>query len=102
MSDYSTINADDLNLSNYPSIEAFKNFKEKILLVLYIVVPEEKGEYFSVDDVLYITINILGISFNKNNANNIFTRNKYWFHIEKIDGKNRKNFYRELNPMSSQ
>lgn len=90
ISSYSTINADDLNLSNYPSFETFKTFKEKMMLALYIVTSEEKGEYFSTNDVKYIMINILGISANDGNISNVFDRNKIWFNTEKIDGKNKK------------
>lgn len=90
LSIYSALNADDINLSNYPDFKTIKTFKEQMVLALYIITIEEKGEYFSNDDVQYIMTNILGLPANNSNINNVFVRNKNWFHIENIDGKNKR------------
>ena len=43
-STYADINCDELNLGNYPEVKALKDFKEKMMMVLYIITNEGKGE----------------------------------------------------------
>ena len=87
---YADINCDELNLGSYPSIKALKDFKEKMMLVLYIITNEKKGEWFSTDDVLCLLTDIFGESATKDQVNGVFRREKMWFKAEKIDGKSIK------------
>ena len=51
---YADINCDELNLQNYPEIKTLKSFKEKMMLALYIVTKEHKGEWFTAADVIVL------------------------------------------------
>ncbi len=84
---YADIDCNKLNLSAYPSIKSLKDFKEKMVLVLYIITNENKGEWFSTDDVLCLLTDIFGESATKDQVNGVFKREKLWFKTEKVDGK---------------
>lgn len=88
-SSYSTINCDDLNLRQYPEIKSFKDFKEKMMLILYIITNEGKGEWFTTSDVLCLMTDIFGESATKKQVNGVFTREKRWFKCENIEGSNK-------------
>lgn len=83
---YADINSDELNLESYPSIRVLKNFKEKMMLVLYIITNEKKGEWFTTEDVLFLLTDIFGEAATKNQIEGIFRRKNMWFKKEK-DGK---------------
>lgn len=89
-SEYADINCDELNLNLYPSIKSLKDFKEKMMLVLYIVTNEKKGELFSTDDVLFLMTDIFGESATRDQVNGVFKRERTWFKTERIDGKSVK------------
>lgn len=78
-SDYAHLSADDLNLKKYPAIKSFKDFKERMMLVLYIVKEEKHGDEFSVNDVQVIMTDILGHSATKGQVQGVFDRNATWF-----------------------
>lgn len=78
-SDYAHLSADDLNLKKYPEIKAFKTFKERMMLVLYIVKEEGFGDEFSSYDVQVIMTDILGHSATKGQVQGVFDRNATWF-----------------------
>lgn len=80
---YSDIDLDDLNLEKYPSVKALKNFKEKMLTVLYIITNENKGQWFSTNDVLCLLTDIFGESATKDQISGVFKREKTWFKSEK-------------------
>lgn len=86
---YSTINCDDLNLDRYPEVKTLKDFKEKMLLILYIVTNEHKGEWFTTSDVLCLMTDIFGESATKKQIEGVFTREKRWFKCEYIEGSNK-------------
>ena len=88
-SSYSTINCDDLNLSQYPEIKSFKDFKEKMMLILYIITNEGKGEWFTTSDVLCLMTDIFGESATKKQVDGVFIREKRWFKCENIEGSNK-------------
>ena len=48
---YADIDCDELNLSMYPSLKSLKDFKEKMMLILYIITNEgnEMGKYNDLD-----------------------------------------------------
>lgn len=88
-SSYSDIICDDLNLDKYPKVDSLNEFKEKMMLILYIVTNEGKGEWFTVADVVYLMTDVFGESATKNQVNGIFERNIRWFKLEKIEGNNK-------------
>lgn len=79
---YSEICTDDLNLNNYPEINAIKNFKEQMMLVMYIVSTENKGDTFSVQDIQYLMTDILGLPATRGQVQGVFDRNVKWFKDE--------------------
>ncbi len=88
-SPYATISCDDLNLEQYPEVKSLKNFKEKMMLILYIITNEGKGEWFTTKDVLCLMTDIFGESATKSQVDGVFKREKRWFKSEHIDGNNR-------------
>lgn len=100
-SPYSTINCDDLNLSQYPEVKAFKDFKEKMILILYIITNEGKGEWFTTADVLCLMTDIFGESATKKQVEGVFTREKRWFKCENIEGSNKLVHRKMLNEAKS-
>lgn len=92
---YSDISGDELNLDKYPEVKELKGFKEKMVMVLYIITNEEKGEWFTTDDVLCLVTDIFGESATKKQVEGVFGREKQWFKIENIDG-NKKQVHRKL------
>ncbi len=79
---YSALCADGLNLKNYPEIKSQSTFKRQMILTLYIVTVEGKGDSFSVADIQYLLTDMLGLPATKSKINGIFTRNKSWFKSE--------------------
>ena len=88
-SPYSTINCDDLNLDRYRDVRMLKDFKEKMMLILYIITNVGKGEWFTTADVLCLMTDIFGESATKDKVNGVFKREKRWFKSENIDGNNK-------------
>lgn len=88
-SPYATINCDDLNLEQYPEVKSLKDFKEKMMLILYIITNEGKGEWFTTTDVLCLMTDIFGESATKDQVNGVFKREKRWFKSEHVDGNNK-------------
>jgi len=85
-SQYADISLDELNLSGYPDIKLMKTFKEKMMLVLYIIKNEKKGEWFSVNDVVFLMKNRFGEAATTKQVKGVFERNVKWFDSEKIEG----------------
>lgn len=94
-SPYSAINADDLNLSSYPAIKSFSSAKAQVILAMYIVTNEGKGEWFTVDDVIHLLVNIFEVPANVDKVNGVFKKNKAMFHSEQ-DPSNKKALRRKL------
>jgi hypothetical protein len=92
---YADIDCDELNLSTYAKVKLLKDFKEKMMMVLYIVANEGKGEWFTTSDVLCIMTDIFGESATKGQVNGVFKREKTWFKSEKVEG-NEKEVRRKL------
>lgn len=88
-SPYSTINCDDLNLAQYPEVKSLKDFKEKMMLILYIVTNEGKGEWFTTADILCLMTDIFGESATREQVEGVFKREKRWFKCENIEGSNK-------------
>lgn len=94
---YSDLNVDELNLSNYPDIKSLKEFKEKMVLMLYIITNEKKGEWYTTNDVLCIMTDIFGEAATKNQVNGVFNREKLWFKSENVDGNRKEVKHKLLN-----
>lgn len=94
-SSYSLITADDLNLKKYPAVKSFSSPKEQVVLSMYIVTNEGKGEWFTVDDIIYLLVNIFELSANSDMINGVFKRNKSMFTSEQ-DPNNKKAYRRKL------
>ena len=88
-SPYSTINCDDLNLAQYPEVKSLKDFKEKMMLILYIITSEGKGQWFTTADILCLMTDIFGESATKKQVEGVFKREKRWFKCENIEGSNK-------------
>lgn len=79
-----------MNLTSYPSVKDLKDFKAKMMLVLYIVTKEQKGEWFTTDDVLYLLTDIFGEAATKDQVNGVFGREKLWFKVEKEGNRTKR------------
>lgn len=88
-SSYAQMNCDELNLSKYPEVKLLKSFKEKMMLILYIVTNEGKGEWFTMADVLFLMTDIFGEAATNKQVDGVFRREKRWFKSENIDGNNK-------------
>lgn len=98
---YADINCDELNLDSYPSIKSLSDFKEKMLLILYIITNEGKGEWFTTSDVLCLMTDIFGESATKKQVEGVFAREKRWFKCENIEGSNKFVHRKLLNEAKS-
>lgn len=78
-SQYSTLTADDLNLRNYPEVKDQKSSKAQIVLAMYIVTNEQKGEWFSVLDIEYLLTYIFEIHWTSDMIRGVFKDHKSWF-----------------------
>ncbi len=90
-STYASLNADELNLSKYPAIKDLKSSKEQIILAMYILTIEKKGEWFKNSDIEYIMPNLFDVHVTKDTVSNAF-RQKSWFDTQKAedDAKSQK------------
>ena len=92
---YASINADDLNLGNYPAIKSLSGAKEQVIMAMYIVTIEGKGEWFTVDDIIYLLVNVFEVPTSPYKINGVFKRNKSMFASEQ-DETNKKALRRKL------
>ena len=92
---YSSLTADDLNLKKYPEIKGQKEFKNQMMLTLYIVFEEGHGDAFSVADVQCIMTDILGLPASKDQVQGVFSRNAIWF-TDVQDENNKKSVKHRL------
>lgn len=76
---YEGINVDTLHLSNYPEIKKLHNFKEKMVMVMYIITNEKVGEWFSTADIMYLLTDVFGEAATADQVNGVFKREKLWF-----------------------
>lgn len=92
---YSAINADDLNLGVYPVVKSLSPGKEQVIMAMYIVTNENKGEWFNVDDVLYLLTYIFEVHATTKSISNVFDKNKSLFITQK-DPNNKRALQRKL------
>lgn len=62
---------------------------------MYIVTNENKGEWFTVDDVIYLLVNVFEVPADTDKVNGVFKRNKSMF-ASTQDEQNKKAFRRKL------
>ncbi len=98
---YSTIDCDDLNLGKYPEVKLLKDFKEKMMLILYIITNEGKGEWFTTSDVMCLMTDVFGESSTKKQVEGVFKREKRWFKRENIEGSSKLVHRKLLNEAKS-
>jgi len=58
-----------------------------MILLMYIMTEEEKGEWFSTSDILFVMTDLFGEPATKDQVNGVFNREKIWFKSEKKDGE---------------
>lgn len=94
---YNNLNSDNLNLSKYPSVKDLDSTKKQIIMTMYIVTEENKGEWFLASDIEFILVNVLNIHITVKQIKNLFDRNKNWF-AKRQSESNKKAFeYRLLS-----
>lgn len=76
---YSSVTREDLKLDQYPNINGLKSTKDKVMTTMYIFTKEEKGEYFTVNDVIYVMSNLFNERITNDMAKGLF-RNKSTSH----------------------
>ena len=64
-------------------------------MAMYIVTKEDKGEWFTVEDVVHLLINIFEVPANTDMVNGVFKRNRSMFAAEQ-DENNKKALRRKL------
>lgn len=94
-SDYDGINVDELHLDNYPDVKSLQDFKEKMMMVLYIITNEKAGEWFTTSDVLYLMTDVFGEAATKDQVNGVFKRERLWFKTESV-ADNKRDVKRKL------
>lgn len=92
---YSSLTREQLSLDNYPTLKELKDFKSKMVLAMYIITTENKGEYFSVNDLSFILTDVFGESVTDNQINGVINRNTDWFN--KLKDEKSKVTYKLLN-----
>ncbi len=76
---YSSLCLDDLNLAKYPDVKLLPSLKQQVIMAMYIVTSEAKGELFSVADLQCLITDLWGLPASSKTISNIFTENKSWF-----------------------
>ena len=89
-SKYTDLDLDQLNLEKYPSVSDIKNFKDQMILLMYIITEEGKGEWFSTADILCVMTDLFGEPATRDQVNGVFKREKIWFKSEKKDGETKR------------
>lgn len=92
---YVSITADDLNLKKYPAIKSLSGSKEQVVMAMFVVMNENKGEWFTVDDLMYLLVNVFEVSTTIDKINGVFKHHKSWFTSEQ-DENNKRAHRRKL------
>lgn len=96
-SQYVGLTADDLNIKNYPKVKDQKGAINQLILALYIVTNENKGEWFTFIDIEYLFNHIYEIPFNVNTIKNAINAHKSWFAFSTDDKNKKANKYKLLS-----
>ncbi len=98
-SQYSSITKEDLNLDKYPNINEFKSTKDKVMMMMYLFTNENKGEYFTANDIIYLMSNLFNEKVTSDMAKGLF-KNKstaQYFNKRSFQGSNKTNEYKLLH-----
>ncbi|HPR40235.1 MAG TPA: hypothetical protein PKV62_04370 [Oscillospiraceae bacterium] len=95
ISKYSSLTGDDLNLTLYPPVKTYSGTKEQVIMTMYIVTNEGKGEWFTVADIEYLLTNIFELPSDVDMINGVFKRNKSFVKSEQ-DPENKKAYRHKL------
>ena len=82
-------------MSNYPEIKKLHDFKEKMVMVMYIITNEKVGEWFSTADIMYLLTDVFGEAATVDQVNGVFKREKLWF-TDKHSEENKRELKRKL------
>lgn len=95
---YSSVNKEMLNLENYPSIIDLQSTKDKIMLLFYIFKDNNIGEYFTVQDVIYVMSNVFNEKITRDMVSGQFKNDssKMYYDKRNLDGNTRLKEYKLL------
>lgn len=96
---YSVITKQDLNLEKYPDINELKSTKDKVMMTMYLFSKEDKGEYFTANDIIYIFSKLFNEKLTNDMVSSLF-KNKStgkYFDKRNIQDKRKVNEYKLLN-----
>lgn len=79
---YVSITTSVLNAQNYPTVKSLSGSKDRVIMAMYIVTNEGKGEWFTVEDVIHLLINVIEVPADNDKINGVFKRNKSLFASE--------------------
>lgn len=96
-SQYTGLISDELNLNNYPKVKDQKVAINQLVLALYIITKENKGEWFSYTDIQHIYTYIFEIPFNINTIKSAINKHKSWFVTKPDDNNKKTSQYKLLN-----
>lgn len=88
-SQYCTVTREDLSLEKYPNVNDIQATKDKVMLTMYLICNENKGDYFTVNDLIYIMSNIFNEKVTKDMVSGIFKRNPQFFNKRNVEGNNK-------------
>lgn len=96
VSKYSMIKAEELNLNAYPSLKDLSLGKDRVVMIMYILTNENKGEWFTVSDVVDLFTNVFEISATKDMVSGVIKRNRKWFNSKQDDNNKKASQYKLL------
>ena len=97
LSIYGNLTREELNIDKYPKVKDLKTFKEKMILAMYIITSEKKGEYFYVSDLVYILSDIFGEKVTLKQVSGVFQRETDWFNKITDETNKKAQKYKMLN-----
>ena len=96
---YSVITKQDLNLEKYPDINELKTTKDKVMMTMYLFSKEDKGEYFTANDIIYLFSKLFNEKLTNDMVSSLF-KNKStgkYFDKRNIQDNRKVNEYKQLN-----
>jgi len=76
-------------------VKSLSGSKEQVIMAMYIVTNEGKEEWFTVDDLIFLLVNVFEVPADADKINGVFKRNKSWF-VSEQDANNKKAYRRKL------
>lgn len=96
---YSLITREDLKLELYPNINDLKATKDKVMMIMYIFVQENKGEYFTINDVIFIISKLFNEKVTNDMIKGVFKNRStaQYFNKRNFQGSSKVYEYKLLN-----